>query len=71
MLFERLKKGQGLGGLVLAEGGKKNQSEIGRMSTLRGCGTVEPSRPKFCEKKWRQAECKLNPPHSCKYCLSH
>lgn len=56
------------------EGGgyrKKNQSEIGRMRTFRGCGTVEPSGPESREKKWRQPECKLNPPHSCKYCLSH
>lgn len=67
------RQGWGLGG---GEGGvqkkkKKNQREIGRMLTFRGCGTVELSRPKSCEKKWRQPECKLNPPHSCKYCLSH
>ena len=69
MVFERPQKKDRVGGGMVV--GEKNQSEVGRMRTFRGCGTVELSRPKTCEKKWRQPECKLNPLHSCKYCLSH
>lgn len=77
MVFERPphKKRDKVGGSVvrraLKNRKKKFQRDIGRMRTFRSGGTVEPSRPMSSEKGRRQPECKLNPPHSCKYCLSH
>lgn len=62
-----------VGGSVVRRAMKNRGKKIKEKSaeTFRSGGAVESSGPRSSEKKRRQPECKLNPPHSCKYCLSH